>query len=217
MKLISTKTMRRMIVAGAALIFSVSTAAIAQYGGTQILDHAALHPPVGAKVAIVEFADLQCPACAHANPILEQAAARYHIPLVRHDFLIPGHTWNADAAVNARWFDAHNKALGESYRDVVFANQTSIYNQGTLHQFTAKFAASHGVALPFAVDPQGKLRALVDADTNLGRRTGIQGTPAIFVVTAGGHGAPYIEVQNVDRDLYRAIDQALSDTRGGKR
>ena len=217
MKFFSTHTLRRLVLTSAAFLFAVSTAAIAQYGGTQILDRSALRPPAGAKVAIVEFYDLQCPACAHATPILEQAAAHYHIPLIRHDFLIPSHVWNADAAVNARWFDLKSKALGDSYRDQVFANQVNIYNQGGLHQFTAKFAANHGIALPFAVDPQGKLRAEVDADTNLGRRTGIQGTPAIFVVTTGSRGAPYIEVRNIDQDLYRDIDQALSDTRGGKR
>ena len=32
------------------------------------------------------------------------------------------------AAVNARWFDMKSKAVGDEYRDKVFANQTSIYN-----------------------------------------------------------------------------------------
>ena len=57
----------------------------------QVLDASGLRPPVGARVAIVEFDDLQCPACAAANPALKAAAAQYKIPWVRHDFLIPGH------------------------------------------------------------------------------------------------------------------------------
>ena len=31
-----------------------------------------LHPPAGARVAIIEFEDLECPDCARANPLLRQ-------------------------------------------------------------------------------------------------------------------------------------------------
>lgn len=181
---------------------------------TQVQDTSALHPPAGANVAIVEFSDLECPACAHANPLLMQAAAQYKIPWVRHDFLIPGHPWSPVAAVNARWFDTKGgNGLGDEYRNQVFANQNSIYNVNVLAQFTQKFAQSHGIAMPFSVDPQGKLAAEVKADTQLGVRTGINKTPTIFIVTAHSKGAPYIEVQKPDTDLYRTIDQALAETK----
>src|ERR1019366_10799790 len=61
---------------------------------TPISNASALHPPAGARVAIVEFDDLQCPSCATANPTLMQAANTYHIPWIRHDFLIPYHNWS---------------------------------------------------------------------------------------------------------------------------
>lgn len=181
---------------------------------TQVQDTSALKPPAGARVAIVEFDDLQCPACAHANPILKAAAAKYKIPWVRHDFLIPSHTWSRNAAIRARWFDTQSKALGDEYRDEVFANQTSIYNLAMLSQFTERFAQSHSVAMPFAVDPQGKLEAAVVADNDLGKRTGITVTPSIFIVAANSKGAPFIRVNNPDQDLYQAIDRALADTHG---
>jgi protein-disulfide isomerase len=178
----------------------------------QVLDASALHPPAGARVAIVEFDDLQCPACAMANPTLKAAAAKYNIPWIRHDFLIPYHNWSRVAAINARWFDLKTKGLGDEYRDEVFAAQNSIYNPDTLAQFTQKFAQSHGVALPFAVDPQGKLANAVDADIDLGRRTGIKSTPTIFIVTSGGKGAPYTQVMNPAQQLYTDIDQAIAST-----
>jgi hypothetical protein len=146
------------------------------------------------------------------NPVVKAAAAKYRIPWIRHDFLIPGHVWSPVAAVNARWFDTVSKALGDEYRDQVFANQASIYSLPVLHQFTEKFATSHHIALPFAIDPQGKLTSAVNADSDLGRRTGIFQTPTIFIVTANSKGAPFIEVQNPDQDLYRIIDQAITDT-----
>lgn len=190
---------------------SAATAASAQTP-IQILDASALHPPAGARVAIVEFDDLQCPACAAANPSLKAAAAQYKIPWTRHDFLIPYHNWSRQAAINARWFDQKSKSLGDDYRDQVFANQASIYNPDSLAQFTQKFAQSHGIALPFAIDPQGTLSREVDADVALAQRTGIRSTPTIFIVTAGGKGAPYRQVLKPAEQLYADIDQAMADT-----
>jgi protein-disulfide isomerase len=192
--------------------FSAS-ALLAQSTPTKVLDASALKPPPGAHIAIVEFDDLECPACAHANPILKGAAAQYKIPWVRHDFLIPGHLWSPNAAVYARWFDTKSKALGDEYRDEVFANQPYIYNPDVLRQFTEKFAQGHGVALPFAIDPTGKLAAEVQADTQVGMRTGVVHTPTIFIVTAGAGGSRYLEVLDPDHDLYRTIDQAEEQAR----
>jgi protein-disulfide isomerase len=199
-----------------ALLVASAAIAHAQFAapspGTQVHDASALKPPAGARVAIVEFADMECPRCGVENPVVKAAAAKYRIPWIRHDFLIPGHIWSPEAAVNARWFDTTSKALGDEYRDQVFASQSSIYNPDVLRQFTEKFAQSHGIALPFAIDPQGKLAADVKADKDLGLRTGIFQTPTIFIVTANSKGAPFIEVQHPDQDLYRIIDQALADT-----
>jgi protein-disulfide isomerase len=189
----------------------------AQFGAprpeTQVHDTSALHPPAGARVAIVEFGDLECPACAAANPLLMQAAAQYGIPWVRHDVLIPGHIWSPTAAVDARWFDEKSKHLGDDYRNSIFANQASIETLGQFQQFTQRFASAHGIALPFAIDPQGKLAAAVQADNELARRTGVTLTPTIFIVTANSKGAPYIEVRNPQADLFTTIDQALAETR----
>jgi protein-disulfide isomerase len=178
-----------------------------------VLDASALHPPAGARVAIVEFGDMQCPACGLANPILKSAAAQYHIPWVRHDFLIPGHNWSRIAAINARWFDLKSKSIGDDYRDQVFAAQASIYNPDSLNQFTLKFAQSHGITLPFAIDPQGKFANDINADIALGTRLGIKSTPTIFIVTAGSKGAPYTQVLKPAQDLYTTIDRAIADTK----
>ncbi|MGA9669865.1 MAG: thioredoxin domain-containing protein [Terracidiphilus sp.] len=197
-------------------ILLTATVAFAQFGapsaGTQVHDPSALRPPAGARVAIVEFEDMECPDCGRANPVLKQAAATYHIPWIRHDFPLPFHAWSMIAAVNARWFDLKGKALGDEYRDEVFANQASITSPDALNQFTQKFAADHHIALPFAIDPQGKLISEVKADYALGQRIGIEHTPTIWVVTANSKGAPFVEV--VDRTkLYQMIDQAIADTR----
>ena len=183
--------------------------------GTPVKDPAALRPPAGARVALVEFEDLECPDCARATPLLKEAAAKYKITWVRHDFPLPFHAWSFNAAVNARWCDLKSKAIGDEYRDSVFANQPSITSPEVLRDFTDKFAQSKGIALPFAIDPQGKLAADVKADYALGQRIGIEHTPTIWVVTASSKGDPFVEV--VDRTkLYQLIDQAIADTKSGK-
>ena len=203
--------------AAVALLLVAAAGAPAQFAppppGTQVHDPSALKPPPGARVAIVEFEDLECPDCGRANPLLKEAAAKYNIPWVRHDFPLPFHAWSMQAAVNARWFDTKSKKLGDEYRDAVFDNQPSIVDLNGLRQFTEKFAQNHGVALPFAIDPMGKLLAEVKTDYALGQRIGIEHTPTIWVVTANSKGAPFVEV--VDRSkLFQLIDQALEDTKG---
>jgi protein-disulfide isomerase len=196
-----------------------AASAHAQFGGaaptTQVHDPLALKPPAEARVAIVEFEDMECPDCARANPLLREASAKYNIPWVRHDFPLPFHAWSFQAAVNARWFDTKSKRLGDEYRDAVFANQPSITTLDILRSFTDKFATDHKLQLPFALDPQGKLAAQVKADYALGQKIGIEHTPTIWVTTSQSKGAPFVEV--VDRSkLYQLIDQALADTKGGK-
>ena len=206
-------------VAAALVLLATAGAAHAQFAppspGTQVRDSSALHPPAGARVAIIEFEDLECPDCARANPLLHDAAIKYSIPWVRHDFPLPFHAWSMQAAVNARWFDIKSKAVGDEYRDQVFANQPSITSLDGLAQFTRTFAQTHGIAMPFAIDPQGQLAALVKGDYALGQRIGIEHTPTIWVTTANSKGAPFVEV--VDRTkLFQMIDQALVDTKAAK-
>ncbi len=185
----------------------------AQSNATAVGDKSPLKPPPGARVAIFEFQDLECPDCARAFPLLKEAAAKYNIPWVQHDFPLPFHVWSFQAAVNARWFDSKSPKLGEDYREAVFANQSSIASTDDLRNFTEKFASDHKVAFPFAVDPQGKLAAEVKADYALGQRIGIEHTPTIWVVTnKSGNAPPFVEV--VDRTkLYNIIDQALAATK----
>jgi protein-disulfide isomerase len=187
----------------------------AQFGApetTHVRDASVLKPPAGAHVAMIEFYDLECPLCAQTNPSLIAAANQYKIPWIRHDFIIPGHPWSPQAAINARFFDSKSQKLGNDYRDYVFANQNSIETLDELRSWTQKFAQVHGIALPFAIDPMGKFAAQVQADVDLGKRIGIDHTPTIFIVASGGRAPAYTEV--IDRSkLFQTIDQVTAETR----
>jgi protein-disulfide isomerase len=168
-----------------------------------------LRPPKGATVAIVVFEDLQCPDCRRAAPLVEEASRTYKIPVVRHDFPLPFHTWSYDAAIFARYFDTHSKALGNEFRDYIFSNQLEVTPQN-LRGFAEKFASEHKVELPFVVDPEGKLAALISADKELGKAIQINHTPTLYVVSNKRSGKPFVEV--VDRSqLYALIDAMLKE------
>ena len=195
----------RKLVVCMAMIF-IALGAHAQEAPLHPQDTSALHPPPGYKVAIVEFADLECPMCREENPVIMRAVKQYHCAWVRHDFPLPMHNWSFQAAVNARWFDQKSKDLGNEYRNAVFAYQPNIETKADLLAFTRKFAQQHGLQLPFAIDPQGKLTAEVRADMALGDRMGIHETPTAFVVT--DHS--YKQVMDFSR-LYTMLDQAEAE------
>jgi len=170
----------------------------------------ALRPPKGAQVAIVVFEDLQCPMCSRTQPLLEQASKTYKIPLVLHDFPLPMHNWSYQAAVMARYFDTHSKALGNEFRDYIFQNQLEI-NPQNLRGYAEKFATAHNVGLPFVIDPNGKLAAEVNADRDLGKTIKLDHTPTVYIVSSRNPAKPYVEVKEPSSQLYSTIDAVMKD------
>jgi len=147
-------------------------------------DTSILRPPPGSKVAIIVFEDLGCPGCARAHPLEIQAAEQFHVPLMRHDFPLPGHIWTFEGAVYARYLqDKVNPKLAEDFRRDVFHAQAGIASKDDLHQFAQRWFQRHNQKMPFVVDPTGALTAKVQADFDLGNRLNVRWTPTIVVVT----------------------------------
>jgi hypothetical protein len=171
-----------------------------------------LDTPPGKNVAIVAFECWACRDCALADPKLQQASAKYQVPLIRHDFPLRFHPWSYDAAILVRWFDGQARAgdsLGSRFRDALLASQSKIVNTEDLHDFAARFAHSSNISLPDDPDPQGILKAAVVADIALGKKLGFQWIPAIYVVRRNASGISYVEVSNVTH-VEAAIEEAMS-------
>jgi protein-disulfide isomerase len=199
--------MNRIALAAALLLaIPASVPAFAQTAGYR--DTSMLRAPAGVPVAIYEFEDLECPACAHAFPIVHAAKDKYKIPLIRRDFPLGGaHIWSFDAAVIARYMqDKISPQFAEDYRRAVFASQTAIATKDDLNAFTQKFFQSHGKPMPFVIDPNGLFAAEVHADYTLGERVGLTQTPTIFIVTQKG----YTQVSDVTQ-LYQMLDNAIAE------
>jgi len=181
-------------------------------------DPSQLKPPKGFKVALVEFVDLQCPDCANAAPVLDDARRTYKIPLVRYDFPLQKHNWARQAAILARFFDTKSRKIGDEFRDYCFQHQPghlppAITNPADLQQQAQKFAAQKQMALPLMVDPDGKLEAKINQDVALGDAIGVTHTPTIYVVSNKATGQPFVEV--VDRNnLFQQIDEMIAAAGG---
>jgi protein-disulfide isomerase len=194
----------RLLLASLFMFTAVTGGALAQDTPESVF-----RPPKGSQVAIVVFEDLQCPMCRRTAPLVEQASKTYKIPVVRHDFPLPMHNWSYQAAVMARYFDTHSKALGNEFRDYIFDNQLEI-NPQNLRGYAEKFAAAHKVDLPFVLDPAGKLAAEVNADRDLGKAIKLDHTPTVYVVSSKNPNRPYVEVKD-NSQLYATIDTMMKE------
>jgi protein-disulfide isomerase len=207
--MVRTQDMKRSI---AALVLSLAIPVAAQMampavGATAFKDSSAFRPPNGAKVAIIEFEDLECPLCAHVSPMVRDAMNHYHVPRVHYDFIIPGHMWSRSAAIYARYLeDKVSLQSAEDFRRDVFANQRLISSPDDLQQFTRKWFQTHGQPMPFVIDPTGRCAKEVEADCALGQKTGVAHTPTLIVATA----RQWIEVTDPNQ-LYAAIDRAEAE------
>jgi protein-disulfide isomerase len=170
-------------------------------------DTSSLKPPPGARVAIVVFEDLECPTCARVYPQVWQVASANNVAVVLHDFPLLQHPWSFDAAVFARFFDTKSEKLGNDFRGYIYSNQPSI-TKANLRQYVEKFANDNKTPLPFAIDPEGKLKEKVIADRDLGNRLGLTGTPTIYVVGNGGAATPPVQVTDYDK-LSQTVEDML--------
>jgi protein-disulfide isomerase len=145
--------------------------------------------PTDAKVTVVEFSDMQCPACKRAwgelKPILEKLPVAHvsaHFPLVNN------HPWAFRAATAAVCFGQKRKELIPAFKDFMFAQQAEV-KLDTVDELVFSFASQHGVeeaSLRSCYMQQGAMDTVL-AHLALGYRVGVMGTPSYF---AGGEHLP---------------------------
>jgi len=178
-----------------------SQRALPRGSGEVFDDTSSFWPPAGARVAIIEFDDLECGFCAAAFPIVQAAATRYGIPLVHHDYPLAKHVWSYAAACHAR--DLEHKAsleVANEYRGSIFAHQSEIKSREGLRRFSEEFYRKHSLPMPTDAEIKSTLADAVRADIDLGHQIGIHYTPTIVVASA----KEWIEVVDV-----RYLDQAV--------
>lgn len=152
----------------------------------QILDKGITGPergPKDAPVTIVEFGDLQCPACKAAQPTIEGlVAAEPNARFVFQNFPLEMHNW---AAKGAAYADCVGQASNDAFWKFVsktYETQSDITAENADAKLTA-IADGAGVKgaeiAACAAKPQAKAR--VDASIALGKSVDVTGTPTLFV------------------------------------
>ena len=139
--------------------------------------------PKNASVTIVEFGDLQCPACKAAQPTIEAlVAAEPNARFVFQNFPLEMHNW---AAKGAAYADCVGVASNEAFWKFIaktYETQADITAENADEKLTA-LADAAGVKgadiAGCATTPVTK--AHVDASLALGKSVNVTGTPTLFI------------------------------------
>lgn len=139
--------------------------------------------PKDAPVTIVEFGDLQCPACKAAQPTIEKLVAdEPNARFVFQNFPLEMHNWAAKAATYA---DCVGRASNDAFWKFVskaYETQPDITAENADEKLTA-LADAAGVKgseiAACAAKPETKAR--VDASIALGKSVDVTSTPTLFI------------------------------------
>jgi protein-disulfide isomerase len=142
------------------------------------VNNSAVHGAENASVTITLFDDFQCPYCARLVPTLDKVLAAYpkqvrvvykHFPLSMHKF--------AKAAAIAS-LAARNQGKFWPLHDQLFANYNKL-NDVLIRELAESVGLDMVRFDKDMVDPA--LQREVAADTQLGTRAGVRGTPAVYI------------------------------------
>ncbi len=139
--------------------------------------------PKDAAVTIVEFGDLQCPACKAAQPTIEAlVAAEPNARFVFQNFPLEIHNW---AAKGAAYADCVGRASNDAFWKFVaktYETQSDITAENADEKLTA-LADGAGVKgseiAACAAKPETK--AHIDASLALGKSVDVTGTPTLYI------------------------------------
>ena len=139
--------------------------------------------PKDAPVTIVEFGDLQCPACKAAQPTIEGlVAAEPQARFVFQNFPLEMHNW---AAKGAAYADCVGRASNDAFWKFLsktYETQAEITAENADEKLTA-LADGSGVKgseiAACATQPETKAR--IDASIALGKKVDVSGTPTLFI------------------------------------
>ncbi len=153
-----------------------------------------------APVTVTEYADLQCPACGSAYPLITTPLIEQYGNRIRYDFmhfpLRSLHRYALDAAEAAEC--AADQGKFWEYIDLVYTNQKDLDNE---HLLTWAEDLKLDMTTLKSCTASHRKRDVILAEYDEGRAKGVQGTPTFFV-----NGK---QVEATLTALKEAIDSAL--------
>jgi protein-disulfide isomerase len=165
--------------------------------------------PVDAPVTIVEFADFECPFCAHAFTVLEtlvNTTYRGKVKLIFKAYPLNQHLWAMKAAEAAECARLQNPAAFWDFARYFYTNQGSI-NINNIQQNVDKVAKQQkldAASLKACMNsPQTEAR--VKQDQNDGNSIRVSSTPTFFV-----NGIPVVGLPD-NKTMTFVIDSELAN------
>ncbi len=165
--------------------------------------------PATAPVTIVEYADLECPECAHMQKFLEQEVIPKYGKQVRIVFkeypLVAIHDWALTAAIANECAYVQKPSAFFRYRSMIFGNQSMI-NGANVRTLLLDFGQRSGLnrlSLATCLDSK-KTLPRVEADMREGQRLGIASTPTLFI-----NGRPLVGMPT-PAHFYEVLNAALA-------
>jgi protein-disulfide isomerase len=158
--------------------------------------------PKNSPVTIVEFGDLQCPACKAAQPAIEAlVAAEPNARFVFQNFPLEMHNW---AAKGAAYSDCVGKASNDAFWKFVaktYETQADITAENVDEKLTAIADASGAKGSDIAAcAATAATKADVDASLALGKEVNVTGTPTLFI-----NGRSIGNVSNVPAESLKGL------------
>lgn len=168
-----------------------------------VLDQRPVKGSADAAVIIVEFADFQCPYCKEAAKLMDETAQKYgdKVGIYFKQYPLPAHEFGELAARAS--IAAHLQGKFWKMHDELFKHQKSL-SYDKIISIAQRLGLNMG---KFKVDLESPdVRAVVAADREDGEKSGLTGTPTIFINGRRfmGDGGP--------ASLFAAIDKALADS-----
>ena len=151
-----------------------------------ILSQGITGPERGSKsspVTIVEFGDLQCPACKAAQPTIQQLAdAEPDAKFVFQSFPLEMHNW---ALKGAQYADCVGRASNDAFWKFiakVYDSQAEITAENVDQKLTAIADASGVKGSEIAAcASKPETRAHIETSIDLGKKVDVTGTPTLFI------------------------------------
>jgi len=157
-----------------------------------------------AACSLVEYGDYECPSCAQIQPVIKRLQRHFgkRLSFVFRNFpLSELHPWAEPAAEAAEFAGSHGKFW--EMHDLLFQNQ-AILSETLLLEMADGLGLSRA-QLRAALQAE-RFRSRIRTDFEAGVRSGVNGTPTLFVDDKRYDGS-------LDSDsLIDAINQALSVT-----
>jgi protein-disulfide isomerase len=159
--------------------------------------------PKNAPATIVEFGDLQCPACRAAQPTVDQLVqAEPNARFVFQNFPLPQlHNWAMKGALYADCVSHASNDAFFKFLDTVYTRQPEITAENVDAKLTG-IATESGVKgdeiAACAAKPETRVH--VDASIALGKAVDVTGTPTLFI-----NGRRIGNVESQMLDIYKKL------------